>query len=531
MKKNVAGQSVGSEMIVAADNTAFTGAVTVLITKDNGTQTASAGTAPAHKGNGLHTYVATQAETNADHILFTWTGSGAKPETTELYTTFPQSADNPSIDDIWDEDIVSAHTTTDSAGLILSNTRNLSVGAGGIATVADGATVTTGIQTNTYTSTQELDGTTHDVADSAGNTEFYYEFNVGVTGVATTMLWDGHAESNGDSYTVSGYDWVSASFKAIGTIAASNNTVVIERLFTVTAAMTGTGANAGNVRWQVTSSTGTNFSTDRILVEYTALPEAGNILHSGVAQAGTNNTITLDVGANAIDDFYNHARIVISSGTASEQERIIVDYDGTGKVATIAPPWITNPDNTSAFEVLPAIAHAETGWATIKVGVAAAANSVSITLDANASSVNDFYNNDLVHIDAGTGEGQTRVITGYNGTTKVASIDPAWLVTPDSNSEYILEEGHPYITSDLLGISNSIAALNDISVANIFAGGNMDGYTLDESLKLILASQTGKASGMETTTAVIKAADDSKTRITATVDADGNRTSVTLDAS
>ena len=39
----------------------------------------------------------------------------------------------------------------------------------------------------------------------------------------------------------------------------------------------------------------------------------------------------------------------------------------------------------------------------------------------------------------------------------------------------------------------------------------------------------GKASGMATTTAVFRDVDDSKPRITATVDADGNRTAVTLD--
>ena len=47
MKKNVAGQSVGAQMITAADGTAFTGSVSVLVTIDNGTQTAGAGTAPA----------------------------------------------------------------------------------------------------------------------------------------------------------------------------------------------------------------------------------------------------------------------------------------------------------------------------------------------------------------------------------------------------------------------------------------------------------------------------------------------------
>lgn len=94
MKKNVASQSIGAEMITAADGTAFTGAVTVLITIDNGTQTASAGTAPAHEGNGYHSYTPTQTETNGDHIAFTFTGTGAIPATIQLFTSYPQTLDN-----------------------------------------------------------------------------------------------------------------------------------------------------------------------------------------------------------------------------------------------------------------------------------------------------------------------------------------------------------------------------------------------------------------------------------------------------
>jgi len=94
MKKNVASQSIGAEMITSADGTAFTGTVTVLITIDNGTQSASGGTAPAHEGNGYHSYTPTQAETNGDHLAFTFTGTGAIPATIQTFTTFPQTVDN-----------------------------------------------------------------------------------------------------------------------------------------------------------------------------------------------------------------------------------------------------------------------------------------------------------------------------------------------------------------------------------------------------------------------------------------------------
>ena len=94
MKLNTASQSIGAQMTTAADGTAFTGAVSVLVTIDNGTQTAGGGTAPAHEGNGYHSYTPTQAETNGAHIAFTFTGTGAIASTVQVFTTFPQTGDN-----------------------------------------------------------------------------------------------------------------------------------------------------------------------------------------------------------------------------------------------------------------------------------------------------------------------------------------------------------------------------------------------------------------------------------------------------
>jgi hypothetical protein len=81
-------------MISSSDGSAFTGAVSVDVTIDNGTQAAGVGTAPAHEGNGYHSYTPTQAETNGDHLAFTFTGTGAIPATVQMHTSFPQSVDN-----------------------------------------------------------------------------------------------------------------------------------------------------------------------------------------------------------------------------------------------------------------------------------------------------------------------------------------------------------------------------------------------------------------------------------------------------
>jgi hypothetical protein len=96
MKKNVAGQKIGGQLVSATDGSAFTGAVTVYVTGDAGTQAAgSVGSgACTHEGQGYHTYAPAQAETNYDLVAFTFTGSGAVPATVQVFTSFPQTGDS-----------------------------------------------------------------------------------------------------------------------------------------------------------------------------------------------------------------------------------------------------------------------------------------------------------------------------------------------------------------------------------------------------------------------------------------------------
>lgn len=219
--------------------------------------------------------------------------------------------------------------------------------------------------------------------------------------------------------------------------------------------------------------------------------EAAFVLHSGTAQAGASNTITLDTGANATDDFYNHARVVITGNTGVEQERIIVDYVGSTKVAIIAPPWITTPDATSEFEIEPALCHAETNSKTVDVGLAQAGAVGTITLASTASATDDFYNDDVVMIDAGTGAGQERIITDYNGTTKVAIIEPNWITNPDTTSEYIVEEA--LSVADVIAISHNIDAADKLEAwMDSFVTGAFVGTPTTISLDTDLAEATSQ---------------------------------------
>jgi len=71
----------------------------------------------------------------------------------------------------------------------------------------------------------------------------------------------------------------------------------------------------------------------------------------GTAQAGASSTITLTSSASVIDDRYNNFTIIITGGTGSGQSKLITDYVGSTKVATISGTWATNPDNTSVYSI------------------------------------------------------------------------------------------------------------------------------------------------------------------------------------
>lgn len=71
-------------------------------------------------------------------------------------------------------------------------------------------------------------------------------------------------------------------------------------------------------------------------------------------------------------------------------------------------------------------------------GTAQAGASGTITLASGASSVDDFYNGTIVTIVGGTGVGQSRFIPDYVGSTRVASVRPNWVTTPDNTSTYVI---------------------------------------------------------------------------------------------
>src|SRR5439155_8408536 len=72
----------------------------------------------------------------------------------------------------------------------------------------------------------------------------------------------------------------------------------------------------------------------------------------------------------------------------------------------------------------------------VRAGTAQAGAAGTITLDASASATTDFYADTIITITGGTGSGQTRRCSAYNGSTKVATTVPNWATNPDNTSTF-----------------------------------------------------------------------------------------------
>ena len=95
------------------------------------------------------------------------------------------------------------------------------------------------------------------------------------------------------------------------------------------------------------------------------------------------------------------------------------------------------------------------------------------------------------------------------------------------------------LSATTVGTVTTTATATNVTTVNGLSAGTIDSIlddpiegsmTLRQAMRIVLAACANKLSGAATTTVTIRDLADTKARITATVDADGNRSAVTLDA-
>jgi len=142
-------------------------------------------------------------------------------------------------------------------------------------------------------------------------------------------------------------------------------------------------------------------------------------------------------------------RIFIASGIYEEVTPIIVpqrvEVSGDGERSTIIRPtdptkdifWLNNNCliTNMGFENYTASACAFPEL-TIRSATSQSGTANTITLDSSSDSLTSYYNEMQIEILSGTGSGQTKTISAYDGSTKIATVDSAWSVIPNNTSVF-----------------------------------------------------------------------------------------------
>lgn len=194
----------------------------------------------------------------------------------------------------------------------------------------------------------------------------------------------------------------------------------------------------------------------------------GQYVQEGTAQAGANDSITLDVYAVNENDYYNGMEAVLVGGTGSGQSETINDYDGGTLVATIDTTWGVNPDNTTEYIIRPAVL--------LRYGIYVMSNSVS----------NIVTNNDLRL------SGKARDLRD-DGINTVRDLFRVPVVTVSANTTLVDRDF--FVIQDTAGITTSLWAApldgDVIEVRNKSAGNTVisgNGNTVEGAASLTLLS-------------------------------------------
>lgn len=143
------------------------------------------------------------------------------------------------------------------------------------------------------------------------------------------------------------------------------------------------------------------------------------------------STTTAQFGVNVVK--YNNQTAQTDANNLPK-----VDVEDWNATVVSAPATAGQPVVTIGTNGITDTSYAAgTGKKVIRAGTAQAGGATSITLDAGASATTNYYINCLVYITGGTGIGQARFITAYNGSTKVATVS-AWATNPDATSTFAI---------------------------------------------------------------------------------------------
>jgi len=163
---------------------------------------------------------------------------------------------------------------------------------------------------------------------------------------------------------------------------------------------------------------------------------------------------------NSKYDSLNQAITEYTSKTGSTF--IVGTYENAKRADYVVPYGSTSAQTVinQAIDDLPEVI--------IETGVAVSATTNTIVLPSTSSSTHNKYIGYTIEITSGTGVGQIRSITSYNGDTKTINISSSstWTTTPDNTSNYKIysKSGKIVLLEGIYTIDNSIYLLTNVSL-------------------------------------------------------------------
>ena len=177
----------------------------------------------------------------------------------------------------------------------------------------------------------------------------------------------------------------------------------------------------------VSDKTGFKLASDGLaLVTAWTVGITGNITGN---LSGSVGSVTGAVTVGTIN-----ANVITASALAADASTEIA----TAVWATDLQTWPDDQAGSDLYEMLTTITTISERMPTLHYGAAQAGGATTITLNATASSITDYYVGLAIAITASTGAGQIRTITAYDGTTKVATVDSAWTTNPANGSSFAI---------------------------------------------------------------------------------------------
>jgi len=253
-----------------------------------------------------------------------------------------------------------------------------------------------------------------------------------------------------------------------------------------------TGLN--NVRVVATSGNGYSAASNVQLVITTGTVDSVSVVGEVIGSFSIDNRSalqpttagrTLDVSATgeAGIDWANVGSPTTTVGLSGTTVKTATDVEtDTADIQSRIPAALTGDGNIKADALYiggtlqTGVDHGDIPYTgIIRANTATGGGGLTITLDASASATSDLYKDEAIWVYSGTGAGQVRTISSYDGGTKVATVSEAWTTAPTSGSLFAIIATHIH----------SVAAIAD-GVLDEVMSGHVTSGTLGKNIADIL---------------------------------------------